>query len=172
MFSCSFVSTCSPSSSGWQARPSSDPSGHSLVPSQAQEPRIHFPMSHLSCETLSRKSVWRTLINHIAALDWIWPESISYGMVVTGSAVWGVPCIPGHRNTGALAIDLDFSFNVWQNVLLSFHNFNIVLKAILFLPTWVHWQSISSLASGHCSRPSHRCRPYMQEPSSHLNIQT
>ena len=40
----------------------------------------------------------------------------------------------------------------------------------LFDPTWLHWQSISSLASGHCSRPSHRCRPYMQEPSSHLNF--
>merc|ERR1719291_207678 len=34
---------------------------------------------------------------------------------------------------------------------------------------WVHWQSISSLASGQCSRPSQRCRPYMHEPSSHLN---
>ena len=97
-------------------------------------PRTQDTLSHVTpvLWNFKQKVCVKNTYQSFAALDWIWPESISYGMVVTGSAVWGVPCIPGHRNTGALAIDLDYSFNFWQRVLLSFHNFNIVLKAISY----------------------------------------
>ena len=123
------------------------------------------------------------VINRIVALDWIWPEPISNGMVVTSSAVWGVSGIPGHRNTRALAIGFDYSFKNYQGApehwvsscgvrCCNERAFEYYHATFVLHPTWVHWQSISSLASGQCSRPSHRCRPYMHEPSSHLTIKT